>query len=45
MQILNKEALEEQIRELEADLTVGNYFQRIETINKLKEELAEITRA
>ena len=36
------EKLSSKLRELEADLTVGNYFERIDEINAIKSQMASI---
>lgn len=36
------EKLSSKLRELEADLTVGNYFERIDEINAIKSLMASI---
>lgn len=39
---LVKERLSSQLRKLETDLTVGNYFERIDEINAIKSQMASI---
>lgn len=39
---LVQERLSSQLRKLEADLTVGNYFDRIGEINAIKSQMASI---
>jgi hypothetical protein len=42
MPIVNR--LEAELRALEADWTVGNYFERLEEINEKKAEIAKLKR-
>lgn len=41
-QILVIEELTKRLRALEYDLTVGNYFDRIDRINQIKEQLLSL---
>ena len=41
-QILVIEELKKRLRSLEYDLTVGNYFERIDRINQIKEQLLSL---
>ena len=40
--VLTRETLPKKLRALEEDLTVGNYFERIEQINAIRAQLKEL---
>ena len=42
--MLVRERLMDEIREMEANLTVGNYFELIEVIKEKRAKLAQLTR-
>ncbi len=41
---LVKDQITSQIRKLESELTVGNYFERIGEVDRLKKQLEELNR-
>jgi hypothetical protein len=41
---LVRDHITSQIRKLESELTVGNYFERIGEVNRLKKQLEELNR-